>query len=101
MLLIAFAALLLPQQATTCTTSGNTTRCEPDAGVALRDWLVRAPAGQQQQEASIDAAKDRRAAAYAQVGKLIADGRCEDAKRLASFYGQPDIVKDTNRACAK
>lgn len=44
-------------------------------------------------------AANRRAAAYNQVGELIAKGDCDGAKRLARFYNKPDIIKDAARAC--
>lgn len=33
------------------------------------------------------------------VGALIANGRCEDARRLAAFYNRRSLVKSVERAC--
>lgn len=96
MMLLALA--LLGQQ-TECKTIGDTTRCEATAPV---DAAPVAEAPQQAASAILagaEGAKGRRAVAYAQVGQLIADNRCADALRLARFYGQKDIVRDTERAC--
>lgn len=37
--------------------------------------------------------------ANAKISQLIAENRCEDAKRLAKFYGWADLTKSVARAC--
>lgn len=33
------------------------------------------------------------------VGSLIANDRCEDARRLAAFYARKHLIKSVERAC--
>lgn len=96
--MILLVLALLGQQ-TECTTIGATTRCTKESAPVDLTSLAKAPA--QAVPATSDGSMDRRAAAYAQVGQLIADKRCEDALRLARFYGKKDLIKDTERACVK
>ena len=92
---------------TTCTTIGNSTTCtpspqsqQPNVGQTFLDNMQREQREQQAQQATAaENAAGRRAAAYAQVGELIAKGDCAAANRLATFYHRPDIMKDTARAC--
>lgn len=98
--MIILALALLGQQ-TECTTIGATTRCVKQPAPVDLSALTTAPAKAAAGIEPADGAMDRRASAYAQVGQLIADQRCEDALRLARFYGKRDLIKDTERACVK
>lgn len=89
--------LALALQSATCTTIGNITRCVDEPAAVTRP--IPQPTPVITATPSPEGAKDRRAAAYAQVGQLIADSRCADARKLAAFYGQPDIIADTAKAC--
>ncbi|MDH7638931.1 hypothetical protein [Sphingomonas oryzagri] len=101
-------AILLAQLAT------STTTCIPQPGITTCSTQYQQPAasapvpdyagmlGLRNQPASSHddgGAANRRAAAYNQVGDLIARGDCDGAKRLAHFYNKPDIIRDTERAC--
>jgi len=106
-------------QTTHCTTMGNTTNCVTDnsvnqgqAGVntAMQGLInsTRPVTPMRREEAAPslprapgDTPEERRANAYAQVGALIAKGDCDGAMRLANFYGRPDIVADTAKACQR
>lgn len=100
-------ALAVTQQSTTCRTIGNTTNCETTAADPAPNYDALSNAPAEAAEAVLEAARrgreerQRRADAYAEVGKLIAVGRCEDARRLAGFYGNRRLIKDTRRACVK
>lgn len=108
-LLFSIAAMLAQDSTTTCNNVGGTVQCTTRAtpSVPPVDYSVAVPkpvplpSPAIAPEASTQSAAERRAAAYAQVGKMIAEGRCGDAKRLAKFYGKSDIIADTERACAK
>lgn len=105
MIVMSFLAVLAFQQSTTCSTIGNVTRCDSAPSSQSPDLtaLGQAPARTADSilRSGDEAASDRRAAAYAQVGQLIADKRCDDARRLAGFYGQRDLIRDTAKACPK
>jgi len=76
---------------------------QPNPGQTFSDAFERARALKLQQEQieaeNAQGAANRRAAAYAKVGDLIASGDCAGAKRLAQFYNHPDIIADTAKAC--
>lgn len=86
------------QQTTTCTTNLGITTCQTDKQIVqtspvpgyqpIPDRAPAYPTGQTPREI-----------AYDKVGDLVSANRCDDAKRLAQFYGFKDIVKDTARAC--
>ncbi len=92
-------------QTTTCNRFGVTTTCEtsgttPTPGQQFLENMNQANRDQDSRIASeAEASRDRRARAYEQVGALIAKGDCTAANRLANFYGQREIVRDTERAC--
>lgn len=60
-----------------------------------------AVAAAQNVDTSAAASQARRSEAYLQVGKLISEGKCADANRLAQFYGRDDIIADTAKACQR
>lgn len=99
--LLACATPSLAQTSTNCITLGGQTNCltnqQVDPAAALLQRTANPPP--LVSDRSNDAAAERRARAYAQVGDLIAKGDCPAAKRLATFYGHRDIVKDTAKAC--
>ena len=94
-------------QTTNCTTYGNNTTCQtqqPTSNAPIDYLRALGPlpsAGGASATAPIEAvdAASARRIAYAQVGQLIAEGKCVEAKRLARFYGRDQIVADTDRAC--
>ena len=106
--LIALASPVAAQTTTNCSTLGTFTNCrttndQPVPNVAA-DMLANMQLQQRQQQAEQARAAvvfgQQRAAAFAQVGGLIAKGDCEGAQRLADFYGWRDLRKNTAKACA-
>jgi hypothetical protein len=99
--LLGCAAPSLAQTSTDCRTIGMQTNCVTDQRVDPAAALLQRTANPLPlvSEPSNEAAAERRSRAYAQVGDLIAKGDCPAAKRLATFYGHRDIVKDTAKAC--
>lgn len=59
-----------------------------------RSWGVAPPVGTVVQQNL--AARNQ---AALQVGDLIANGRCDDAKRLAAYYDQKEMKRAVARAC--
>lgn len=100
-LLLACATPSLAQTSTNCSTIGGQTNCVTDQQVDPASALLQRTANPPPlvSDQSNEAAAERRSRAYAQVGDLIAKGDCPAANRLAKFYGQRDIVKDTAKAC--
>jgi hypothetical protein len=99
--LVAWAAPSLAQTSTNCSTIGGQTKCVTDQQVDPAAALLQRTAAPPPlvSDRSNEAAAERRSRAYAQVGDLIAKGDCPAAKRLATFYGHRDIVRDTAKAC--
>lgn len=110
--MIMILALQLASTTTTCNSYGGTVTCntqQQGASPAQDNWLMDLAtnkqgqqfqaARQQAQDDADEGARNRRAAAYAKVGDLIAAGDCAGAKRLAKFYNHPDIMADTAKAC--
>ena len=105
--MILLALVLAAQSTTDCYQNGVAVNCTTRGTQTAPDPLQSFVQGMQQDnreqaqrnEMAQQASANRRAAAYSQVGELIAKGDCVAANRLASFYGQRDIVKDTARAC--
>ena len=101
MIAALFLFIAVPQDVD-CVTQGNTTHCtrndSRERARAAIEALAR-PVPIQQGSTEDGGAAKRRGDAYAQVGKLIADGRCADAKRLAGFYGNRKLINDTAKAC--
>lgn len=110
--MLLMLALQLSTSTTTCNQLSGTVTCntqQQGASPQQNNWLMdlatnkqgqQAQAARQQaQDDADEGAKNRRAAAYTQVGELIAKGDCAGAKRLARFYNHPDIMADTAKAC--
>lgn len=101
---ILAASPVSAQMQTNCSTIGNQTNCQTGSVPNVAQQMLDNMAANSRQQAAIsayqnEAAEDLRAQAYNQVGSLIAQGKCDEAKRLATFYGRKDIVKATAQAC--
>lgn len=118
LLLLALIGVPAGAQSVDCHTIGNSTHCEtshplnlppgPDNSALLNSGgnIGRALAGSQTVPvdgqvalSASDRAEERKRLVYIQVGSLIAAGKCTEARRLADFHGQPQLISDTAKAC--
>jgi hypothetical protein len=89
------ALFLLAGQATTCTTTGNITRCvdaKPplDNQALLQRGMAMVPQYQR---------PDRQQQVRTRVANFIRSGRCDDAKNVALEIGDLDLAEQSQRLC--
>lgn len=89
--------LALAQTTTTCNTVAGVTRCT-ERSTSQPDYqgLLDAVGPPKSSTPPGSTPHDR---ASEQLSQLVADNRCDDAKRVAKFYGYGDLVKRVARAC--
>lgn len=76
--------------------------------IARRQAELLAQQQRAEQNAQAEAENQRQSAAAAQVAQqsasdqlasLIAQGKCDEARRLSAFYNRQDLTAATERAC--
>ena len=104
--LLAVGIVLLPSplsaQSTSCTTFGNQTYCDtaPQAGNQHQAEAARLEQQRELQQSLDDRTEAaRRALMYDRVAEFIAKGDCVTAKRLAEFYNDRGLKRDTAKVC--
>lgn len=90
--------LLLLAQTTTCTTNLGVTTCRKSELTLPPPVQVYNPP-MPSDMAPPPPGTTPREQANTQITGLIADNRCDDAKRVAQFYGWRDLIKAVARAC--
>lgn len=105
---IAFAQ----QTNTTCTSIGGTVTCNsttnPTIGQVFSEDLKRREKADERRAESLDsataeverfAARQRETLLRKKVGQLVAEGRCDDAKKLALENGELELAAATKNLC--
>ena len=99
---IALLPSPLSAQSTSCTTFGNQTYCDtaPQGGNQSESEQARLQQQRELQQTLDDRTEAaRRALMYDRVAEFVAKGDCVTAKRLAEFYNDRGLKRDTAKVC--
>jgi hypothetical protein len=105
LILCSSSAIASAQVTTNCQQVGSMTNCQSTITPAASKVATEHPASQPVFDAMPAGAAlamsqgARRDEAFLQVGHMIAEGKCDGAKRLAAFYGDKLLLKRTMAAC--